>query len=438
MRDQPASPWHSHPLGELTAKIQDGTHFSPTSKSGPFRYVTSKNIRVGQLDLGNCEWISEREHRSIYQRCDVRLGDVLLTKDGVNTGNACINFLAEEISLLSSVAFIRPDEVRLHANFALQYLLSPAAQARIQDMMSGNAIRRLTLKKIKSFTVPVPSLPEQRQIAAILDTIDDAIRKTEQIIAKLKQVKQGLLHDLLTRGIDDNGELRNPERHPEQFKDSLLGRIPRGWEVAPLGHTLSRIEAGKSPSCPDRPAQGNDWGVLKVSAVRPTGFRASENKVIVNAAHIDPSLEVQHGDLLITRANTYELVGLTCLVEQPPPRLMLCDKTLRLVADAEKGDVRFIFFTTQMPYVRAQIETCATGSSGSMKNIGQDAIRALRIRLAPRNEQSAIATHLGAIDSRIATEARSLGSARMLKIGLMEDLLTGRVRVTKLLEHAAP
>ncbi len=76
--------------------------------------------------------------------------------------------------------------------------------------------------------MPLPPLPEQRRIAEILDTLDEAIRKTEQVIAKLQQMKQGLLHDLLTRGIDDNGELRDPERHPEQFKDSPLGRIPRG------------------------------------------------------------------------------------------------------------------------------------------------------------------------------------------------------------------
>jgi type I restriction enzyme S subunit len=294
--------------------------------------------------------------------------------------------------------------------------------------------KRLEQAELKAFGLDLPPLSEQRQIATILDTVDDAIRKTEQIIAKLKQVKQGLLHDLLTCGIDDNGELRNPERHPEQFKDSPLGRTPKGWEVVPLGHALSRIEAGKSPSCPDRPAQGNDWGVLKVSAVRPTGFQANENKVIVNPAHIDAALEVQHGDLLITRANTYELVGLTCLVEQPPPRLMLCDKTLRLVIDTEKADARFIFFTTQMPYVRAQIEICATGSSGSMKNIGQGAIRSLRIRLAPPLEQGAIAAQLSALDNRHASEVRSLAAARMVKAGLMEDLLAGRVRVTNLLE----
>ena len=69
------------------------------------------------------------------------------------------------------------------------------------------------------------------RIAEVLDTLDEAIRRTELVIAKLEQIKQGLLHDLLTRGIDDNGELRDPDRHPEQVKDSPLGRIPRAWQT---------------------------------------------------------------------------------------------------------------------------------------------------------------------------------------------------------------
>ena len=91
----------------------------------------------------------------------------------------------------------------------------------------------MTLNKPKLREIPLdlPPLPEQRRIAEILDTLDEAIRKTEQVIAKLQQMKQGLLHDLLTRGIDEHGELRDPERHPEQFRDSPLGRIPRGWEA---------------------------------------------------------------------------------------------------------------------------------------------------------------------------------------------------------------
>jgi type I restriction enzyme, S subunit len=91
------------------------------------------------------------------------------------------------------------------------------------------------------YEVNVPPLPEQRRIAEVLDAADVAIRQTEALVAKLKQMKQGLLHDLLTRGLDENGELRDPVAHPEQFKDSPLGRIPRGWEIRTLGSLCSLL-----------------------------------------------------------------------------------------------------------------------------------------------------------------------------------------------------
>lgn len=100
---------------------------------------------------------------------------------------------------------------------------------------SGTTFLEVSAKDFAAVKVVKPPLPEQRRIAEILDNLDEAIRKTEQVIAKLQQMQQGLTHDLLTRGIDENGELRDPERHPEQFKDSLLGRIPREWESQSLG-----------------------------------------------------------------------------------------------------------------------------------------------------------------------------------------------------------
>ena len=115
----------------------------------------------------------------------------------------------------------------------MTYAINSAHRGRGCRKSTGSTRQRSTYRA-QDCSVWAPSLPEQRRIAEILDTLDEAIRKTEQVIAKLQQMKQGLLHDLLTRGIDENGELRDPERHPEQFKDSALGRIPREWEVAPF------------------------------------------------------------------------------------------------------------------------------------------------------------------------------------------------------------
>jgi len=190
--------WVIQKLGKAAPKIQDGTHFSPKTTSGPFRYLTSKNIRFGHVDLSGCGWISEKEHEAIYSRCDVRYGDVLLTKDGANTGNAAINNLNEPVSLLSSVAFIRCDERTLHSEYVFHYLLSPGCQQRIKDLMSGNAITRLTLERIKSFIIPLPDIKEQLRIIQPLNIHDTRIRTEEQYRDKLKLQKKGLMHDLLT------------------------------------------------------------------------------------------------------------------------------------------------------------------------------------------------------------------------------------------------
>ena len=126
--------WEVKPLIKAASKIQDGTHFSPHSKSGPFLYLTSRNVRFGFLDLTDAGHISEKEHRFIYDRCPVEHGDVLLTKDGANTGNAALNSLPFEFSLLSSVAFIRCDGASLRAPFVLQFLLAPKTQWRLKDL----------------------------------------------------------------------------------------------------------------------------------------------------------------------------------------------------------------------------------------------------------------------------------------------------------------
>jgi len=190
--------WEIQELGKAASKIQDGTHFSPKTMSGPFRYLTSKNIRSGHIDLSDCGWISKKEHQAIYSRCDVRYGDVLLTKDGANTGNAAINNLNEPVSLLSSVAFIRCDDRTLHSEYVFHYLLSPGCQQRIKDLMSGNAITRLTLERIKSFVIPLPGIEEQLRIVQPLNSHDARIRTEEQYRDKLKLQKKGLMHDLLT------------------------------------------------------------------------------------------------------------------------------------------------------------------------------------------------------------------------------------------------
>ena len=169
-------------------------------------YITSKNIRFGYMELTDVGWISQKEHDAIYKRCDVKPGDILITKDGANTGNAAVNEIVEPFSLLSSVALIRCNEKKLDNIFLLQTLLSPLFQKIIQESMSGNAITRLTLEKIKNFQIALPSYNEQILISKSLICIQDKIGKEERYCKKLTIIKQALMQDLLT------GRVRVPEK----------------------------------------------------------------------------------------------------------------------------------------------------------------------------------------------------------------------------------
>lgn len=418
--------WPVEPLGLRAVKIQDGTHFSPKTTEGPYRYLTSKNVRFGYLDVEDSGWISSQEHRAIYTRCDVQPGDLLLTKDGANTGNAAINTLKEEFSLLSSVAIIRCDEQSLVGRYVLQYLLSAEGQRRLKDGMSGNAITRLTLHKIKSFEIPVPPLRQQQRIADILDAADAAIRQTAAVVAKLRQAKAGLLHDLLTRGLDERGQLRDPVAHPEQFKDTRVGRMPAAWKSMQLiAVLLMRPKNGYSPQAVD---EWTGTSMLGLGCLTPHGFSPVQLK---NAPSGDPRVSsalLREGDLLLSRSNTRDLVGLVGRYRNIGTRCIYPDLMMRLVPGPEVSP-DFLELAIRSSAVRCQLTNRAIGTSGSMLKINSRDVLETWVPVPSGEEQSRIMEALRPLDSNLESEEASLEKLKLQKRGLMHDLLTGRVRV---------
>jgi type I restriction enzyme S subunit len=194
--------------------------------------------------------------------------------------------------------------------------------------------------------------------------------------------------------------------------------------MVPLGKILSGIDAGNSPDLPDRPAQSGEWGVLKVSAVKPDGIHGNENKVVLSPRMIDPRLEVRPGEVIMTRANTPDLIGLACFVRQVQPQLMLSDKTLRLAINAQVADPRFVAHVLAAPSVRRQITSAGTGSSGSMKNISQQDIRSFVIPYPPVPVQERVSEILDSVDESIRSTECLIKKLLQARSGLLEDLLS--------------
>ena len=177
-----------------------------------------------------------------------------------------------------------------------------------------------------------------------------------------------------------------------------------------LGDVLLSIEAGKSFQTSEVLARENELGILKVSAVSWSSFRPEEAKAVLNHEP-DERHRVKAGDLLLSRANTRELVGAVALVEKDYPQRILSDKTLRLVVDPTKADKLFLMYALRTPAARAHIEELASGSSDSMRNISQSVITSIPIPLPELGEQQRIAR---ALRERLAAveEARRAAQAQ--------------------------
>ena len=179
------------------------------------------------------------------------------------------------------------------------------------------------------------------------------------------------------------------QKYPPIGANEVPYAIPNSWKWVRLGEVSLASDAGWSPQCLSEPRDGNDWGVLKVSAVSWGVFRPEENKALPPGMVGRTECEVHSGDFLLSRANTEELVARSVVVEETPPHLMMSDKIVRFTfpGEIEKG---FINFANSAAFARAYYAENASGTSSSMKNVGRGVMCNLPIPLPPVAEQKRI------------------------------------------------
>jgi type I restriction enzyme, S subunit len=306
--------------------------------------------------------------------------------------------------------------------FLEQYSHTPYFQRTCFHSSHGVDVEKMIFKidEWLAREASIPPLGEQRKIAVILTAVDEAIEATQAVIDQLQVVKKAMMAELLTRGL--------PGRHT-RFQSTKIGSIPQTWSAAPLGKCLDGIDAGWSPKCEPEPAGSGEWGVLKVSAVSWGEFRPEENKRLPTSLNPRPEIEVRPQDVIVSRANTPDLVGRAVLVRASPPRLLLSDKLLRLRPRSGIVLPSYLNLVLGSSPSRLQIEDSATGSSKSMKNVSQDALRTIIIPIPPIEEQQRITAAIDSVSKRAEEEEASLVGLSALKAALMSVLLAGELRV---------
>ncbi len=339
-----------------------------------------------------------------FARSRIDSGDLLLSIQGT-VGRVAIappELAGANISrTIARLSFATAGDGRFYKH----WFLSSDGLRAIDGAIVGTTRSSLNIGVLRKVAVPSPTGPEKSTIADILDTLDTTIRQTEAIIEKLRQVKQGLLHDLLTRGIDANGELRPPQSQaPHLYKNSPLGWIPREWEFAHLGQL-------------SRPRQ---WPTISQGQLMAFGYPVFGANGQIGYFH---RYTHEHPTIAVTCR------GATCgNVHLTPSRCYITGNAMALDdLDAERVQVEFL-----ANFLRDRgMADCTTGSA--QPQIIASEIRRVCVALPLMHEQALAVQLLAAEDARISAERSALHKLAALKSGLMDDLLTGRVRVTPLL-----
>ncbi|MFB2710755.1 hypothetical protein ACE1BU_07650 [Aeromonas veronii] len=275
------------------------------------------------------------------------------------------------------------------------YLVRQLAVTGFITSLSKGIRERSTEFRFSEFSpleLALPPVDEQHIIAAFLDyetaRIDRLIAQQQRLIELLKEKRQAVISHAVTKGLNPNAPM----------KDSgveWLGQVPEHWIVRRLKHHIISMDQGWSPQCEARLAEENEFGVMKVGCVNGGVFRFSEHKAL--PAELEPKTEycLKKGQLLVSRANTRELVGSAAVVDADYDQLLLCDKLYRikLSSDASPEFVALLLGTSAY---RGQIELSASGASDSMQNIGQSTIKELPIAVPPMDEANDILKYVAA------------------------------------------
>ncbi len=422
---QAPSEWRRVSLEEISEFITKGT--TPTTlgfswtDSGVL-FLRSECVGENGFTRSGAQFISPEAHAAL-ERSIVKAGDVLVTITG-NVGRACL--LPEsvpEANINQHVARvrIRPDAQAV-PTFVCYQLSHSNYRQHFARIVTGLAYPQLSLRQIREAVVALPSLVEQRKIAAILSSVDDTIEKSQAVVDQLEVVKKSLIGDLLTRGI--------PGRHM-QFGTTTAGVIPNAWSVEFLGE-LFTVQLGKMLSKAAKTGINPKW-YLRNANVQWERFDLSEvHQMDFDADELERFL-VRPGDVLVCEGGE---VG-RCAIWRGEIEDCYYQKALhRLRPNDGRILPEFIVLYLQKKF---RYEGAFLGERGqtTIAHLPKEKIEVLPVAVPPIEEQREIVAIMEAISERLKSEEALHSHLLKMKSALLDALLSGRIRVETTTQEAA-
>lgn len=388
--------WPEKSLADISKLLRRGT--APS-------YVAASSVQViGQRCVQESGFQADKARPHDPKRIRGSLvaeeGDVLVNSTGSGTiGRSCVFRADGPFVVDSHITVIRPRE-GIDPEWIDLVLRSPWGQRRLESHCFAGSTNQIELsrRQLALTTIPVPPWGVQSRIVTLLGSLSAAERGIETSIAKLRVMRSAVIDSLL-----DSFDWSN------LLPDALEGSIRNG---------ISPVES----------ASWTGVQMLGLGCLTPEGFRPDQLK------HAPPSISPKHsaalvdGDLLMSRANTRELVGLVGVYRDVGTPCIYPDLMMRL-RPSKKSSAPFLAATLMANRARREIRSMAQGTSESMVKISAGAAKRIRIPLPVLEEQERVLAASRIATERIESEIAEMVKLRELKQGLVDDLLSGRVTV---------
>lgn len=421
------SDWEVLPIKGLCTKVTDGSHESPKEVDNGYYMPSVKDMTDLGFCFSDCKQISKNDYLKLERNgCRPEKDDVLIAKDGSILKYAFVMDDELPIVILSSIAILRPNKKKIDSHYFAHYFKKEDFVNKVlSDYKTGTGVPRIVLNNFKEIEIAYPKkIEEQQRIANALSDVDTLIAKLEKLIAKKKNIKQGAMQQLLT------GRKRLPGFAPAKptYKQTELGKIPIDWECVNISKT-----------CTIKARIG--WQGLK-----STEYLNSGNYILVTGTDFkngfidwstcsyvsewrfkqDKNIQIKKGDVLVTKDGT---IGKVAFLNEIPMEGTLNSGVFVVRSkDLKKIDSVYLSLVFKSSWFDNFLDEITSGST-IVHLYQKDFVKFNFPVPSSIDEQTAIANVLSDMDTEIATLETKLAKYRKLKTGMMQQLLTGKIRL---------
>jgi type I restriction enzyme S subunit len=414
--------WGLIALRDVLADETPGFWGDPETSTGRVAVMRSTNLQRGiGLRFTDVVWRSFPEKKRVEKR--LLPGDIVLERSGGGpkqpVGRVALFENSDGVYSCSNfMQRLRPDSRSVEARFLvyeLAHFYEIGGTESLQQATTG--IRNLQYRDYLARLVRLPPLGEQRKIAAILSSVDDALEAAHAVIDQLQVVKKAMMAELLARGLRG--------RHT-RFKQTEIGELPEAWDVVRLDAVVDELalcDAGL------KKADGVELPYLRVANVQDGHVDLTEIKTISVETRSVDRYRLRAGDVLFTEGGDADKLGRGCVWRAEIDPCLHQNHVFAVRPNTALLSAEYLAYWAASTRGKAYFLDCAKQTT-NLASINSSQLKALPIGLPPMDEQRVLVSSLQSIDERLAAERTALASVSSIKQALMSVLLTGEVRVT--------